>query len=33
VVDGIMYTVQAPNDVIALDGHRTDLLDLLVSSP
>ena len=28
VVDGVMYTVQAPNDVVALDaGHRAALLD------
>ena len=31
VVDGIMYTVQAPNDVVALDaGHGPRLLDLSV---
>ena len=33
VVDGVMYTVQAPNDVVALDAVTgRDFLDLLLRS-
>ncbi len=30
VVDGVMYTVQAPNDVVALDAATGRILDLAV---